>query len=679
MFGADTVAYCLAEPGRRNLSTAYPHLLSPIKVGRQELRNRICLPATLTNFGAANRVTDRWSNFLVERARGGAGMLVSEIIAVDPNAVAHGAVITGFEDENLPALTRTATAVKAAGAKLVGQLWHPGRQQLWHPSQSPMGVSDQPDAYSWTVPHVMSEADLARVAAAYVSVATRLADCGFSGVELHGAHGYLITQLLSPWSNTRNDAYGGSSEKRAKFCLDVAMAIRERCGPDFIVGLKMPADEGVKGGIDPSEAAAITAHLAASGCFDYFAYGQGNFSPSLEDHVPDIHFRPGHFIELHRQMRDAARGIPVMALGRISDPVLAERVVAEGYGELVGMARALVSDAALPNKLINGQPDDVRPCVFDNFCWGEVHAGKPIREFHNPQLGTADEASWSPLQALQPRRITIVGAGPAGLEAAWVAAARGHQVTVFGASAQVGGKLSLEAALPGRTDMGKVVAYQKRLSLRHGVIFNLGRAANANDIRQTEPHAVVLATGARLRPADEIGIEITSESSTLCLSGQELAMRHVSGATPSGGHAVLLDHDHTAPTYALADLLAERFDRLTLLTPRTEIAKGVNYCSALGVHRRLHTAGVDIQVAAQPLRLSGQRLTWANIFSGREQHIEPMDLFVYVTPRRASDDLLKDCENLQAEGVELHSIGDCMSPRNLMIAVHEGHALGNAL
>ena len=149
MFGADTVAYCLAEPGRRNLSTAYPHLLSPIKVGRQELRNRICLPATLTNFGAANRVTDRWSNFLVERARGGAGMLVSEIIAVDPNAVAHGAVITGFEDENLPALTRTATAVKAAGAKLVGQLWHPGRQQLWHPSQSPMGVSDQPDAYSW--------------------------------------------------------------------------------------------------------------------------------------------------------------------------------------------------------------------------------------------------------------------------------------------------------------------------------------------------------------------------------------------------------------------------------------------------------------------------------------------------------------------------------------------------
>ena len=144
-----------------------------------------------------------------------------------------------------------------------------------------------------TVPHVMSEADLARVAAAYVSVATRLADCGFSGVELHGAHGYLITQLLSPWSNTRNDAYGGSSEKRAKFCLDVAMAIRERCGPDFIVGLKMPADEGVKGGIDPSEAAAITAHLAASGCFDYFAYGQGNFSPSLEDTYPTSIFDQG--------------------------------------------------------------------------------------------------------------------------------------------------------------------------------------------------------------------------------------------------------------------------------------------------------------------------------------------------------------------------------------------------
>jgi len=192
------------------MSNAFPHLFSPLRVGARTLPNRVALPATLTNFGAGHRVTERWKSFLVERARGGCALLVSEIIAVDPEALAHGAIVTGYDDANEDGFRATAREVEAAGATLVGQLWHPGRQQLWHPTRSPQGVSDQPDALSWTVPHVMSEADLRRLVAAFTAVARRLAACGFHGVELHGAHGYLLTQLLSPWSNTRDDAYGGS-------------------------------------------------------------------------------------------------------------------------------------------------------------------------------------------------------------------------------------------------------------------------------------------------------------------------------------------------------------------------------------------------------------------------------------------------------------------------------------
>ena len=480
-------------------SSTYPHLFSEIEVGARTLRNRIALPATLTNFGAGNRITDRWVNFLAERARGGCGLVVSEIIAVDPEALAHGAIVTGYEEANDPGFKQVADEVHAAGGCILGQLWHPGRQQLWHPTRSPAGVSDQPDALSWTVPRVMSTQECARLVDAYVAVARRLARCGFDGVELHGAHGYLITQFLSPWSNTREDGYGGDLEGRTRFVREAAERVRDACGEAFIVGLKMPADEGVEGGIDVEEAARITERLASTGAFDLFAYGQGNFSLSLENHVPDMHFRPGHFIDLHRRMREVSGGIPVMALGRVGTPDLAERIVAEGYGDLVGMTRAQVSDAAFSNKSREGREDEIRPCIFDNFCWGEVHAGKPIAEFHNPRLGERGEADWTPSAASRPCKVVVVGAGPAGLEAAWVAAARGHEVHLLGAGPSAGGKLRVEARLPGHGDVAKVTEHQLRMAERHGVRLTLGHRADEAAIRALAPDALVFASGAKMR------------------------------------------------------------------------------------------------------------------------------------------------------------------------------------
>src|SRR5262249_276448 len=229
----------------------------------------------------------------------------TEILAVDPAALARGAIVAAYDPDNEDGFRRAAAAVEGEGACLVAQLWHPGRQQLWAPTASPQGISDQPDAYSWTVPHVMSADDLARVADRYLAAAERLQACGFGGVELHGAHGYLLTQILSPWSNRRTDRYGGSLANRVRFVREVADAIRARCGRDFVIGMKMPGDEGVAGGIDPDEAARITAALAGAGTIDYFAYSQGNFSLSLENHVPDMHFGRGHFLAIHKKVRPA--------------------------------------------------------------------------------------------------------------------------------------------------------------------------------------------------------------------------------------------------------------------------------------------------------------------------------------------------------------------------------------
>ncbi|MDP6342418.1 MAG: FAD-dependent oxidoreductase [Alphaproteobacteria bacterium] len=647
----------------------YPHLFSAIELAGRRLRNRICLPATVTNFAQRNRITERWKHFLIERARGGAAMLVTEVIAVDPNAIAQPAIVTGFDDANAIDLSDTAQRVHAEGAWLVGQLWHPGKQQLWGPTRSPMGVSDQPDALSWTVPHVMSVDEVRAIVRAYVNTAIRLADCGFAGVELHGAHGYLIQQFMSPWSNWREDRYGGSLEGRLTFVREVAGGIRERCGRDFILGLKMAGTEGVEGGIDEEGAGRITAKLAADGHYDYFAYGQGNFSLSLETHVPDLYFRPGHFIDIHKKMRDAAAGVPVMALGRIGEPELAERVVADGYGDLVGMTRAHITDAAFANKAMRGRIEEIRPCVFDNFSWGEVHQGKPLAEFHNPHLGEEGEADWQPESARMPRQVVVVGAGVAGLETAWVAAARGHRVSLLEASAEVGGGLLLESLLPGRADMAKVIDHQCRLAARHGVDFRLGRRATGKDIHALKPDVVVLATGGELRRPETL--RISPDAATPVISARNFAADEIPEGV-AAGFAVLFDQDHGPATYGVADKLAIMFKRVVLITPRPQILQRVNHCSAIGAYRRLYGAGVEIVPAHEPILLAGRRLVCRNTYVDRETAFEGVDLLVYATPRSAVDDLAGELDN-----IELHRVGDCQSPRDLLAAIHGGHSVGN--
>ncbi|MGZ5881397.1 MAG: FAD-dependent oxidoreductase [Xanthobacteraceae bacterium] len=325
-----------------------------------------------------------------------------------------------------------------------------------------------------------------------------------------------------------------------------------------------------------------------------------------------------------------------------------------------------MADADWPAKARGGNVEDIRPSSFDNFAWGEIHVGKPLAEPHNPQLGHKGESAWRPASASTRRRIAVVGAGPAGLQAARIAAERGHEVTLFGGSSQAGGKLRWEAGLPGRAEYFPVIAWMERQARRAGVKTELGRAATASDILAINPDTVVVATGAhQRRPNDFIGDGV---------SARDWEARSHSGRVDAT--AVLFDMDHSAATYAVADALARGYRRLVLLTPRQQIARNVNYCSAIGIHRRLYEANAEIVLSAEPVSFRAGRLTWRNVFTGRTQDLDDVGVFVWSTPRVADDAVAKQ---LCARGIDTRLIGDCMAPRNLLCAIHEGEAVALAL
>ena len=547
---------------------AFDTLFSPIALGGREMRNRIVHTATVTGLGRDRAVTDRLIAYHAARAEGGAAMIVTELMNVHPTSTGAPILVSLHDEGNLDGLSRWADAVEHHGCRLIGQLGHIGRQQLWGLESVPRGASAQPEALYWNSARPFAEDEIPGIVAGYAESAERLKRAGFSGVELHGAHGYLIAQFLSPACNDRTDGYGGSFEGRLRFLRETMAAVRAACGDDFIVGIKLPADERVPGGIDPDEAECIARAAAAEGVLDYLSFSQGTFGLDFDTHLPDMHYPPHPFLPLHARLRAAGGGLPVIGLGRIESANAAETALAEGACDMVGFSRLLISDADWPRKVREGRAGDVRACTFCNYCWGEIHAGKPIRCFQNPLLGHTGESGWKPSPAAAFKRVVVVGAGLAGLEAAWVAAARGHAVTLFSASAEPGGAARLEAQLPGRAEVAQTAEFQHRKAVEAGAEIRPGQAATAAAVMACEPEAVILATGARMRRPPALADQ--ADAVDLRSAVADLLARD---AVPSPGTAVLLDMDQTPAVYAAAELLAQRFARVVLLTPAVESAR----------------------------------------------------------------------------------------------------------
>ncbi len=567
--------------------SAYSSLLSPLTIGPVTLKNRVASTAHAPGLAENGRPGERYQLYHEEKARGGIGLTMfggSSNISRDSGSI-YGQIYVG-DDAIVPHFRQFAARIHKHGAALMCQITHMGRRTVWNggdwiPTLAPSVVRD-PAHHA--VPREATTRDIARIVRQFGDAAWRCREGGLDGCEIL-ATTHLLGQFLSPLSNRRRDAYGGSLENRARFLCQVIEEVRERVGPDFLVSVRFAADESNEDGLSPEEGIGIGRLIGRLGGVDFLnvngAYG--GTTPGLADNIPNMTYRTAPYIELARRVREAS-GLPVLMAARLSDPATADFAISQGYLDLAGMVRPHIADPHIVRKLAAGEGARIRPCVGASLCLDRVYAGGEALCIQNASTAREGQLPHEVPKAGGRRRVVVVGAGPAGLEAARVSALRGHEVTLFEAGRRPGGQVLLAAAAACRRDMIGIVDWLAAEVAHLGVDLRLDAYAEAGDVLALRPDVVIAATG---------GVPMMD----LPGGGAELAVSTwdvLGGQARLAGETLLVDEtgDHGAASVALE--LARAGVRVEFATPDRHVGRLIGGGNAAGYLRGFYEHGVKM-------------------------------------------------------------------------------------
>ena len=634
----------------------FHHVCSPVNIGSVEIPNRIVLPPMGTNFAEVDGgAGDRLIRYYEARAEGKVGLVCVEGAAVTEIAGTGVVAELAIDDGRfIPGLRDLTEAVHAYGSKVSLQIHHPGRQALQianrgqnpvAPSPIPCPVVSQMD--QGVIPRELTIEEIETLEDQFVQAALKAQIAGFDAVELHGAHGYLFTQFMSPLTNRREDAYGGSFDKRMKFPLAVVRKIKTM-SPQFPIIFRLSAEEGVERGITVEMTKRIAAELEKAGV-DALSISSG-FYPTLEKILPPIYFPRGWLIEAAAEIKSAVN-VPVIGVSRIPTLDLAEQILSEGKVDLVGMGRPLIADPHLVKKSLAGSVNNIRRCIYCNFCaLDRILSFARLKCAVNTQVGREyrHEENNSPA----PRRVLVIGGGPGGMEAARVAAERGHKVKLVEAEGELGGQLRAASGPSFKKEISEYIDYLVFQTRKAGVEIELNKVAEVKDILNWSPDAVILATGAASWVPKLPGIEKAI-----------LAVDVLKGKKETGPEVAIVGGGYVGCETALH--LAEQGRKVILIEMLDQIGSDSGIYEKKVLESKIEQTEINVITGQQMVEvIDGGILTRDE--SGNQTSYG-CDTVVLALGVRARRDL---AESLKGKLPEVYEVGDCTVPGRVHGAVH---------
>jgi 2,4-dienoyl-CoA reductase-like NADH-dependent reductase (Old Yellow Enzyme family)/thioredoxin reductase len=631
-------------------------LFSPGQIGTMRLPNRIVMPPMATNYADPDGfVTERQIAYYPERARGGAGYITFEHTGILQQGKAAAKMAMISSDAHVAGFRKLADAIHNEGGRLVIQINHGGRSTTSAFTGMPLAApSAIPCPTRTEVPEEMSPDAIRELIHAYARAAARVKEAGADGIEVHMAHGYLLNQFLSPFSNQRTDEFGGSPEKRLRVPLEALRAVRQAVGSQYPILCRISADEYVPGGLTLVDSQKIAQDLEANGADAIHvsaAVPASGYMPQPPYYLPE-----GVFAHLAAGIKSVVK-VPVIAVGRIRTPALAETILQEGKADFISFGRALIADPYLPKKAQAGTCDEIIPCISCNRCIQSFREGN-MQCAVNPRTGR--ETKGSEEKARKPKTIWVIGGGPAGMKAAEVAARRGHQVTLYEKGEQLGGRFLLAAIPPKKQVLHEYVDYLERQLRKQPVRLALGGAFSASSFAEHKPDAVILATGAKayLPSIEGIGDVPTISSDQALAPGAVVPEKVV----VLGGGGIGAE---------IADYLAEQGKQVTLVEMREGIALDMPPHMQHFLRVRLRERGATVLTRTKAVRFDAGGLVVETPEGSRT--LTGFQAVVISAGSRPNTELI---QTVKQAVKEVYVIGDAAEPRELMHALCDAEEAG---